>query len=135
MNEFINSNAGMGYAGSAARAGWTVDAPQTFAEAVTTPRSFDLEEGSEAGKMKLVRCHYQIQDVAVDCADEPEFAVAAGSLWAVINTSVAGGAVTAVIGWTYNALTPELVGIRLYKLDADGGIVCDCRGSQVIIYG
>lgn len=101
----------------------------------SSPRSFDLMAASTAGKMKLVRCYFQLSDKFVKCTDEPEFTPAAGNLCAVINTSVEGGAVTAVINYEYNADTPELFPVTVYVLDAAGGVLCDCRGSQVVTHG
>jgi hypothetical protein len=96
------------------------------------PRSFDLAPGS-AGKLKLVRCYYQIQDVYRLASDTEEFTPAAGNLCAVINTS--DNTVSAQMDFVYSKLTPELIPVRVYVIDASGGIVCDCRGSQVVIYG
>lgn len=110
----------------------TSSRPSAFSS--SNPRTFDLVPGS-AGKLKLVRCYFQMADKFVQCADEPEFTPAAGKLCAVINTSVESGSVTAVMNFAYDADTPELFPITIYILDSSGGIVCDCRGSQVVAYG
>jgi len=109
-----------------------VTRPNLVASAAS-PRAFDLEPGATAGKKKLVRCYYQIRDVYIDAADTEEFTPAAGNLCAVINTS--DNTVSAQIDFVYDSNTPELIPLRVYVLDADGGVVCDCRGSQVVIYG
>lgn len=124
----------MGFAGSAARAGWGVVAPETVpAASAEYPKAFDLEAGATDGKMMLVRCYYQIRDVYIDAEDTAEFTPAAGNLCAVINTS--DNTVTAQMDFVYDSNTPELIPVRVYVLAADGGVVCDCRGSQVVIYG
>ena len=124
----------MGFAGSAARAGWGVAAPETIGGASAEyPKAFDLEAGATAGKMKLVRCYYQIQDVYIDAADTDEFTPAEGNLCAVLNTN--DNTVSAQMDFVYDSNTPELIPVRVYVLGTDGGVVCDCRGSQVVIYG
>ena len=101
-------------------------------------RTFDLEPSITAGKMKLVRCYFQIQDKFVYTNDEPEFTPSAGVLYAIINTASTPTQVTAIVvpifTDAYNASTPELMPYALYIIDSSGGIVCDCRG-MISIYG
>jgi hypothetical protein len=94
-----------------------------------------LEDSTTAGKKKLVRCYYQIADKYITCADEPEFTPEAGNLCAVLNTSVEGGVVAAVMNFVYSSDTPELFPVVVYILDAGGNVLCDCRGSAVVAYG
>jgi hypothetical protein len=98
----------------------------------SNPRSFDLASGS-AGKLKLVRCYYQIASSYVNRPEEPEFTPAAGNVCAVINTK--SGVVTASMEATFNPNTPELMPVRIYVIDALGSVLCDCRGSQVVVHG
>jgi hypothetical protein len=95
------------------------------------PRAFDLRQGSD-GKLKLVRCYYQIGSSFYTSATEPEFVPAAGSVCVIINTST--GDITAAINSVFNPGTPELMPVRLYIIDSTGGILCDLRGSQVVVY-
>jgi len=110
----------------------TVDAG---GETVVFPRTFDLADGASTGLKKLVRCYYQLSGQFVYCTSEPEFTPSQGTLSAVIDTSVTGGSVTAVMNFQYDADTPELFPIALYKFDEAGEVICDLRGSQVVIYG
>ena len=96
-----------------------------------TPRAFDLAQG-ETGKLKLVRCYYQIGSSFYTSATEPEFTPSAGSVCVIINTST--GVITAAINAVFNPGTPELMPVRLYIIDATGGVLCDLRGSQVVVY-
>lgn len=102
-------------------------------EGVVYPRAFDVEPGATAGKIKLVRCYYQIAGDFFTAADTAEITPSAGNLCAVINTNT--GVVTAAIGATYSLSTPELFPVRLFVLDSNGDVTCDCRGTQVVIHG
>jgi hypothetical protein len=101
---------------------------------LASPRTFDLAAGT-AGKLKLVRCYYQLSNKFVYSSSQPEFTPAAGTVYAVIDTSVEAGSVTAVMNFSYDSGTPELFPIALYKLDEAGTVLCDLRGSQVVIHG
>lgn len=105
-----------------------------YTASISTPKTFDLAPGS-AGKLKLVRCYYQLSNKFVFCSSQPEFTPAAGALYAVIDTSVEAGSVTAVMNFVYDPNVPEKFPIGLYILDSAGEVVCDLRGSQVVIYG
>jgi len=98
---------------------------------IDIPRAFDLRQGSD-GKLKLVRCYFQIGSSYYNSATEPEFTPAAGSVCVIINTKT--GEITAGMNATFSADTPELMPVRLYVIDATGGVLCDCRGSQVVVY-
>lgn len=98
------------------------------------PHTFDLTTGT-AGKLKLIHCYYQLSGKFVFASSQPEFTPAAGVLYAVIDTSVEAGSVTAVMNFIYDPNTPEKFPIGLYILDETGAVVCDLRNSQVVIYG
>ena len=66
-------------------------------------------------------------------SDTDEFTPEAGDLVAVIDKQQ--NTVTAALNFVYDPDTPNLFPVRVYVLDADGGVVCDCRGSQVVIHG
>jgi hypothetical protein len=134
MDEGINilKVAEKGFAGSAAAAPWGISAPTTYPE-TAYPRPFDIEPGATAGKIKLVRCYFQMADAFYQANDTAEITPAAGNLCAVINTN--DGTLTAVMNAVFNPATPELFPLRLYVLDSDGNVTCDCRGGQVVVYG
>jgi hypothetical protein len=96
------------------------------------PKPFDIEDGTTEGNIKLVRCYFQIGAAFYQANDIDEITPSAGNLCAVINTN--DGTVTAAIDAAFNPATPELFPMRLYVLDADGNVTCDCRGSQVVVY-
>jgi len=136
MDEGINNIkvAEKGFAGSAAAQPWGISAPTTYPyPEAPYAKPFDIEPGATAGKIKLVRCYFQMADAFYQANDTAEITPAAGNLCAVINTNA--GTVTAVMNATFNPATPELFPLRLYVLDAGGNVTCDCRGSQVVVYG
>lgn len=97
-----------------------------------SPKAFDIEAGETEGKIKLVRCYYQIGSDFNVANETEEITPSAGNLCAVINTNT--GEVTAVMDAVFNPSAPELFPLRLYVLDSDGNVTCDCRGSQVVVY-
>lgn len=117
----------IGYDGS-------VESGSGSGDASVLPRTFDLVAGT-SGKLKLLRCYYQISGTFVFSSSQPEFTPTGGTLYAVIDTSVAEGEVTAVMNFVYDPNVPEKFPIGLYILDETGAVVCDLRGSQVVIYG
>lgn len=98
---------------------------------VTYPKAFDLAQGS-GGSLKLVNCYFQIGSSYYNSTTEPEFIPASGSVCVIINTST--GEITAAMNAVFNRETPELLPVRLYVIDATGEVLCDCRGSQVVVY-
>lgn len=112
--------------------------PRKSSTLASIPNTFDIEPSNTAGKMKLVRCYFQLDDKFVFTNDEPEFTPSAGVLYAIVNTASTPTQVTAAvvpIGTSaYNPSTPELIPYALYITDSSGGIVCSCRG-MVSIYG
>jgi Tfp pilus assembly protein PilW len=132
MDWTVDNAATKGFAAGEADGGWKVPAVSSASDSLLA-KPFDIEPGATAGKIKLVRCYFQMADAFYQANDTAEITPAAGNLCAVINTN--DGTVTAVMNATFNPATPELFPLRLYVLDADGNVTCDCRGSQVVVYG
>jgi hypothetical protein len=132
MDEVPNNMATRGFAAGEAnqRMGRTVITSQ---DDLVYPKPFDIEPGTTEGTIKLVRCYFQIADAFYLADDIDDITPTSGNLCAVINT--ADGTVTAMMNATFDPGTPELFPVRLYVLDSDGDVTCDCRGSQVVVYG
>ena len=134
MDEVPNNMATKGFAAGEAARSIRVPLVETIGEPSTGyPKAFDIEDGTTEGNIKLVRCYFQIGSDFFLASDTEEITPAAGNLCAVINTNT--GTVIAAMDATYSLSTPELFPVRLFVLSSTGSVVCDCRGSQVVIYG